>query len=101
MSWETNLSPRSVQALIVFAHVLTPSLDLLGLLLIHSGDFISGVAKRIQDFIYFRVDGLGIAMPARCPSIADYRGRGGWLVGAPSADASPASSRFSALAPSR
>jgi hypothetical protein len=41
---------RSVQALIVLAHVLSPSLDLLGLLLIHSRDFISGVTKRMQDF---------------------------------------------------
>jgi hypothetical protein len=42
---------RSVHALIVLAHVLSPSLDLLGLLLIHSRDFISGVTKRMQDFI--------------------------------------------------
>jgi hypothetical protein len=38
-------------ALIVLAHVLSPSLDLFGFLLIHPGDFISGVTKRMQDFI--------------------------------------------------
>jgi hypothetical protein len=42
---------RSSNALIVLAHVLSLSLDLLGLLLIHPGDFISGVTKRMQDFI--------------------------------------------------
>jgi hypothetical protein len=42
---------RSVHALIVLAHVHSPSLDLLGLLLIHSRDFIPGVTKRMQDFI--------------------------------------------------
>jgi hypothetical protein len=31
--------------------VLSPSLDLLGLLLIHPGDFISGITERMQDFI--------------------------------------------------
>jgi hypothetical protein len=46
-----HVGSRSVQALIVLAHVLSPSLDLLGLLLIHSRDFISGVTKRMQDFI--------------------------------------------------
>jgi hypothetical protein len=42
---------RSVHSLIVLAHVLSPSLNLLGLLLIHSRNFISGVTKRMQDFI--------------------------------------------------
>jgi hypothetical protein len=37
--------------LVVLAHVPSPPLDLLGLLLIHPCDFISGVAKRMQDFI--------------------------------------------------
>ena len=49
-------------ALIVLTHVLPPLLDLLGLLLIHPGDFVSGVTKRMQDFIEFRVDGLCVAM---------------------------------------
>jgi hypothetical protein len=31
--------------------VLSASLDLLGLFLIHPGDFISGITKRMQDFI--------------------------------------------------
>ena len=42
---------RSAHTLIVLPHVMSPSLDLLRLLLIHSGDFISGVTKRMQDFI--------------------------------------------------
>jgi hypothetical protein len=42
---------RASNALIVLAHVLSLSLDLLGLLLIHPGDFVSGVTKCMQDFI--------------------------------------------------
>ena len=42
---------RGSHALVILAHVLSLSLDLLGLLLIHPGDFIAGVAKRVQDFI--------------------------------------------------
>ena len=39
------------RSLIVLPHVLSPSLDLLGLLFIHPSDFVSGVTKCVQDFI--------------------------------------------------
>ena len=44
-------TPRRFHALIVLAHVLSPPLNFLGLLLVHPRDFVSGVAKRMQDFI--------------------------------------------------
>ena len=38
-------------SLIIFTHLLSLLLDLLGLLLIHFGDFVSRVTKRMQDFV--------------------------------------------------
>jgi hypothetical protein len=55
-------SLRGIRILIVLAHVLAAFVDLLGLLLIHPGDFVSGITKRMQNFIQLRVNGLCIAM---------------------------------------
>ena len=49
-----ELTDRAIGAqhrLIVLAHVLSPLLDFLGLVLIHFGDFVSRVTKRMQDFV--------------------------------------------------
>ena len=48
--------------LIVLAHLLSLTLDLLGLFLVHPGDFVSGVAERMQYLIQFGVDRLRVAM---------------------------------------
>ena len=48
--------------LVILPHFLATLFNLLGLILIHSRDFVSSIAERMKNLVQLYVDGLRVAM---------------------------------------